>query len=258
MRGLRIKAPTKNCYLTSYTSSVYRRTKPAAACAVLQISKMKVLVLFVAVLALSAANLLAHFATANPLTDRQSCGGTTLSSECTQALVDAQHASSLFYMNTNPASLLADAYPPILDRLCSSACLGPIMRIYVCLNLVDSFARQCTRHADGTFCLVKVLQQAAAMNGTSYVPTCVNMQTNMCDTACQTAYRTTSAMLGCCGGSWFASPSSPLTNTLGRNFATCNVTLEDACSTPSSGAASIYLSTLLVVALILLSIGMLI
>ena len=218
---------------------------------------MKVLLLFVAVLALSAANLLAHFAEANSLTDRQSCGGTTLSSECTKALVDAQHAASLFYTDMNPGNILLDTYPPILDRLCSSACLGPIMRIYTCLNLVDSFAQQCTRHADGTFCIVKLLQGAATMNG-NYVPNCVNMQTNMCDAACQTAHRTISATLGCCGGTWFANPSSSIPHTLGGNFATCNVTLEDACSTPTAGAASIYLSTLLVVVLILLSIGMLI
>ena len=231
---------------------------------------MKVLVLFAAVLTLSAANPLApsfanplaHFVAANSLTNRQadppSCGGTTLSSECTQALIDSQRAASMFYTDPSPDPFeLASSFQPLYVKVCSSQCLGTLLKIYACLNLLDAFALQCTRHADGTYCPVKLLEEAAVMNGTvSLVPPCV--QTNMCDAACQTTYRTTSAGLGCCGGTWFASPSSPLTNTLGRNFATCNVTLEDACSTPTAGAASIYLSTLLVVALILLSIGMLI
>ena len=114
------------------------------------------------------------------------------------------------------------------------------------VNVTDMLQTYCTRHADGTFCPLKILEEST---GTLPVPLCTTGLPNACNTTCQESYCRLSSRLGCCGGTWFAPLSS-----FERFFNSCNVTLarEEQCA-PASGAGVLYLSMLLVVAASLLS-----
>ena len=105
----------------------------------------------------------------------------------------------------------------------------------------------CTRHTDGTFCPVKLLEAA---NGDPILPTCA--REGGCDNTCQQSYRRLSSTLGCCGSSWFDNPFYTASSGVSF-FNSCNVTLDGPCE-PASGAGVLYLSMLLVIAASLLSI----
>ena len=158
-----------------------------------------------------------------------------------------------------------DTMSRLLDTLCSSQCLSSFVTHRICTRLGTTLLRQgelevnytltllCTRHADGTFCPVKVLEAA---NGDPLLPACA--RGGGCDSTCQQSYRNLSSTLGCCGSTWFDHPVFPADSGV-PFFDSCNVTLDGPCEPASptaglaSGAGALYLSMLLVVAASLLS-----
>ena len=150
-----------------------------------------------------------------------------------------------------------------LEQLCTRECLSTYSTFFTCtnnifgtpngVNITEVSQTYCTRHADGTFCPLKILEEST---GTSPVPLCTPGLLNICNSTCQESYRSLSSRLGCCGGTWFTNPS-PLSG-FERFFNSCNVTLEEQCEPASlplsgSGAGVLYLSMLLVVTASLLS-----
>ena len=183
--------------------------------------------------------------------------------QCLQAFTDASrqvsrifHHQEYFY-GKKSTDCDRDTMSRLLDTLCSRDCLSSFATHRICTGLGTSQLQQqelevnrtltllCTRHADGTFCPVKVLE---ATNGNLTLPTCA--RGGGCDSACQQSYRSLSSTLGCCGSSWFVNPFYAYSG--GRFFKSCKVTLDGPCE-PASGAGVLYLSMLLVVAASLLS-----
>ena len=162
-------------------------------------------------------------------------------------------------LNPDTVDCNRDTAARFLEQLCTRECFSTFPPFYTCVivnvlgttvNVTDVFQTYCSRHADGTFCPLKILEEST---GTSPVPLCTPGLTglpNACNSTCQESYRRLSSRLGCCGGTWFANPS-PLSS-FERFFSSCNVTLEEQCA-PASGAGVLYLSMLLVVAASLLS-----
>ena len=163
-----------------------------------------------------------------------------------------------------------------LDILCSSLCIPSLRNTATCQifprpNVMELLQLYCIRHADGTFCPVKILDEST---DTSPVPLCTPGLPNTCNSTCQESYRNLSSRLGCCGGTLFTNSISPLSQ-FERFFDACNVTLDNSSCIPASlsiptsisspeptsspkpasgsGAGVLYLSILLVVAASLLS-----
>ena len=178
--------------------------------------------------------------------------------QCTQAFNDALQQVGRFFQNQraftgNLTDCDRDTMGRILDTLCSRDCLSSFVTHRICTRLEVGEAEVnatltllCTRHADGTFCPVKVLEAA---NGDPLLPTCA--RGGGCDSTCQQSYRNLSSTLGCCGSTWFDHPLFTTSSGVPL-FDSCNVTLDGPCE-PASGAGVLYLSMLLVVAASLLS-----
>ena len=149
-----------------------------------------------------------------------------------------------------------------LESFCSRECLSTFPTYQICFNRavggqIANLTRTglCTRHADGTFCPVKILEEVTGP-GNAIVPPCAS--NGSCDSDCQASYRNLSSRLGCCGISWYENPlvspssSSPspfsLSGVRGL-FATCNVTLDGPCEAASGATTMVYLSSVLVVAI---------
>ena len=131
-----------------------------------------------------------------------------------------------------------------LDILCSSQCIPSLPNYLTCndrffprpnaiksrQNVIESLQLYCSRHADGTFCPVKILDEST---GTSPVPQCTPGLPNTCNSNCQESYRNLSSRLGCCGGALFTNSISPLSQ-FERFFNSCNVTLDSSSCIPAS------------------------
>ena len=160
--------------------------------------------------------------------------------QCTQAFTDAFQQVGRISQNQrdfrgNLTDCDRDTMSRILDTLCSRDCLSSFVTHRICTRLVANLLRQgelevnatltllCTRHADGTFCPVKVLEAA---NGDPILPTCA--RGGGCNSTCQQSYRRLSSTLGCCGSSWFDNPIFSLGNPsiFSPFFDSCNVTLD--------------------------------
>ena len=107
----------------------------------------------------------------------------------------------------------------------------------------------CIRHADSTFCSLKILEVTGP--GNAFAPPCA--VGDSCDSDCQASYLNLSSRLGCCGSSWYDNPAFPSfistpSNVRGQ-FATCNVTLNGPCEPASGATTMVYLSSVLVVAI---------
>ena len=144
-----------------------------------------------------------------------------------------------------------------LETFCSRECLSTFPTYQICLNRavgerIANLTRigLCTRHADGTFCPVKILEEVTGP-GNAIVPPCASG--GSCDSDCQASYRNLSSRLGCCGSSWYENPVLPTffssLSGVGRLFATCNVTLDGPCEAASGATTMVYLSSVLVVAI---------
>ena len=146
-----------------------------------------------------------------------------------------------------------------LENLCSSECLSTFPTYQICVHRATvgeqianvTLTGLCTRHADGTFCPLKVLEEAAGP-GYAIVPPCANGSS--CYSVCRASYHNLSSRLGCCGSSWYDNPAFPpfFSSTLysvRRQFATCNVTLDGPCEAASGATTMVYLSSVLVVAI---------
>ena len=179
--------------------------------------------------------------------------------QCTQAYDDVIQLGRRMLSNQmsfigNFTDCDRDTMSRLLDTLCSRDCLSSFVTYRFCtrelavaeLEVNTTLNLLCTRHADGTFCPVKVLEAA---NGDPLIPTCA--RGGGCDSACQQSYRNLSSTLGCCGSTWFDHPVVTTLNGV-RFFNSCNVTLDGLCE-PASGAGVLYLSMLLVAAASLLS-----
>ena len=162
-------------------------------------------------------------------------------------------------LNPDTVDCNRDTAAFFLEQLCTRECLSTYPTFFTCtfstttVNVTEILQAYCTRHADGTFCPLKILEEST---GTSPVPQCTTGLPNTCNSTCQESYRSLGSRLGCCGGTWFTNPS-PLSG-FERFFNSCNVTLEEQCEPTSlppsgSGAGVLYLSILLVVTASLLS-----
>ena len=216
------------------------------------------LVITLATLALSNANpmvtSLRHLSTRQT---SQSCGGVTIPQRCIQAQVDYQHASAEILANftSDSGARLTSALATYLGVYCSDDCLRPVLAVDACKNNGSAaFVNNvlCARHEDGTYCPLKVFGEMVPTPG--FVPSCVSAASTSCSATCRQAYLDTRTRLGCCGASYYGNNvTSPLYSLYGRNFATCNVTLGDPCPS-ASGAATICLNFLLMIAVIMLSV----
>ena len=173
--------------------------------------------------------------------------------------------------NLTPAealSRLSGLLQSTLGVLCSSECLDPYIR---CIGNSSEQVRNlitqinCVRAEDGNYCPAKVLEEQAQRPGVVLIPSdCRAVSSTTCSSSCQQTYRQLRDDLGCCAATFFANPSSSLFS-LGRNFATCNVTLGNPCSgatcnvtlgNPCSGAATIYFHLVLALAMVLVAFAM--
>ena len=164
----------------------------------------------------------------------------------------------------------------LLEIFCTRECLSTFPTYQTCVNIANgeqvanlTLTGFCTRHADGTFCPLKIIEETTGPDN-AFVLSCASG--GSCDSDCQASYRNASGRLGCCGSSWYENPvfsasSSPNPSDIGRLFANCNVTLNGPCeaatattaaatattatASPSmSGATTmVYLSSVLVVAI---------
>ena len=184
------------------------------------------------------------------------------SSRCLRAYTDVVELID-GRIESNQASFIGntdcdrDTVESLLNIFCSGDCLRSFVNYRRCVedpllreNAVNiSLSFLCTRHTDGSFCPVKVLDTA---NGDPVLPACA--RGGQCNSTCQQTYRSLSTRLGCCGRSWFGQSSSNM-----PFFDSCNVTLDGPCEPasptagPVSGAGVLYLSMLLVAAASLLS-----
>ena len=144
-----------------------------------------------------------------------------------------------------------------LKSFCSRECLSTFPTYQICVRRVAgeqianfTLAGLCTRHADGTFCPLKILEEATG-SGNAFAPPCAS--NGSCDSDCRASYRNLSSRLGCCGSSWYENPVLPTffssLSGVERLFATCNVTLDGPCEAASGATTMVYLSSVLVVAI---------
>lgn len=151
-------------------------------------------------------------------------------------------------------SRLSGVLQSALDVLCSSDCLNLFIRCIGNSEQARNLTTQvtCVKAEDGNYCPAKVLQVQAQRPGALLLPAdCAGVLTT-CSSSCQQAYRQLKSDLGCCAATFYANPSTGLQPLLGRNFATCGVSLDNPCS----GAAIICLNLVLVFAMILVSFAM--
>ena len=203
------------------------------------------------------------------------CSRLTIPTQCVQAFNDIRQTVTRIglVLTSDEIDCTKAALEGLLEILCSRDCLSTFPVYQTCINGVAgmqfvnlTLTGLCTRHADGTFCPVKLVEEATGP-GNAFVPPCA--VGGSCDSDCQASYRNLSSRLGCCGSSWYDNPLlfNPGVNTLGlanliggnfgRLFATCNVTLDGPCtaatataSASTSGATTVvYLSSVLVVAI---------
>ena len=145
---------------------------------------------------------------------------------------------------------------PLLENICSRECLSTLPAYQICVKRATSevanftLTGYCTRHADGTFCPLKILEEVTGP-GNAFAPPCAS--NGSCDSDCQAFYRNLSSRLGCCGSSWYENPVLPTffssLSSVRRQFATCNVTLDGPCEAASGATTMVYLSSVLVVAI---------
>ena len=147
-----------------------------------------------------------------------------------------------------------------LENFCSRECLSTFPTYQICVGgaageQIANFTLTglCTRHADGTFCPLKILEEATGP-GNAFAPPCANVLRGSCDSDCRTSYRSLSSRLGCCGSSWYDNPAFPsifsyTPSGVRRQFATCNVALDGPCEVVSGATTMVYLSSVLVVAI---------
>ena len=236
------------------------------------------LVITLATLALSNANPMVT--SLRHLSTRQtspSCGDVTVPEHCVQAQVDYQQTLVKIFNNLTSDAVTShtSAMATYLGVLCSGDCLRPILAVDACENNgsaafgINNLV--CARHEDSTYCPAKVFQELAVRNSSTpgFVPSCVSAASTNCSATCRQAYLDTRTRLGCCGASYYGNNvTSPLYSLFGRNFELCDVTLGDPCpaasqllpspslspSPSASGAATICLNFLLMIAVIMLSV----
>ena len=102
-----------------------------------------------------------------------------------------------------------DTVERLLEIACSTECLSAFQGALPCFSARDGYLDElslnrtlqvyCPRHEDGTFCPVKVLEEAT---GTPQrpVPLCAPDAPGQCNSTCQESYRNLRSRLGCCGG----------------------------------------------------------
>ena len=245
-------------YKRSSTSSRFSHRKFS------EVTMICTLVVFVAACA-------AVTAAAEPrlVSPRQSCP-VTLPAQCTQQSIEyirlLQGITSVI-RTPETVNRLADTIGPFLETFCNSDCLEVVLRAYACaitnVNQLQNLTTDmlCSRQEDGTLCPVKIVQELNRTTTSSstgnLLPLCLTGPTPTqlnCDTACQQSYTEVRNRLGCCGANWYGARSpNPGYRAFGNNFAVCNVTLGNVCT---SGAAGLYLNVLLIAAVILLSMAM--
>ena len=145
----------------------------------------------------------------------------------------------------------------LLENFCSRECLSTFPTYQICLNRVygemdANLTREmiCTQHGDGTFCPLKIAEEATGP-GNAIVPPCASG--GSCDSDCQASYRNLRERLGCCGSSMYANRAFgafiATRSNVRRQFATCNVTLNGPCKRVSAATTMVHLSSVLVVAI---------
>ena len=221
---------------------------------------MMLLVITLATLALSNANPMVT--SLRHLSTRQtspSCGNVTVPEHCIRAQVDYQHASVEILTNftSDSGARLTSAIATFLGFYCSDDCLRPFLAVDACENNGSAaFATNnldCAQHEDGTYCPAKVYGELVR-NSSIPVPSCVSAASPNCSATCRQAYLDTRSRLGCCAASYYGNnETSPFYSFFGRNFEICDVTLGDPCPS-ASGAATICLNFLLMIAVIMLSV----
>ena len=147
-----------------------------------------------------------------------------------------------------------------LEKFCSRECLSTYPTYEMCVSETTGERRAnftltglCTRHADGTFCPLKILEVATGP-GNAFAPPCANVLRRSCNSGCQASYHSLSSRLGCCGSSWYDNPAFPSIFPytpfgVRRQFAICNVALDGPCEAVSGATTMVYLSSVLVVAI---------
>ena len=163
----------------------------------------------------------------------------------------------LLALGTNGIHCTRGTLQAQLEIFCSREYLSTFPTYQTCVNRVRgeqvahlTLTGLCTRHADGMFCPVKILEEATGP-GNAFAPPCASG--GSCDSDCQASYRNLSSRLGCCGSSWYENPVLPTffssLSGVGRQFATCNVTLDGPCEAASGATTMVYLSSVLVIAI---------
>ena len=145
-----------------------------------------------------------------------------------------------------------------LENLCSRECLSTFLPYQICASKAAgeqianfTLTGLCTRHADGTFCPLKIVEEGTGP-GNAFAPPCA--AGGSCDSDCQASYRNLSNKLGCCGSSWYENPALPSFSSINNSrvhslFATCNVMFDGPCEAASGPTTMVYLSSVLVVAI---------
>ena len=188
------------------------------------------------------------------------CGGVTIPQRCIQAQVDYQQTLQQIFTNltSDTGARLTSALATFVGVFCSDDCLRPLLAVDACENNGSAASAVsnllCARHEDGTYCPVKVFEELVRNSSTpGLVPSCFSPASPNCSATCRLAYLDTRTRLGCCGATYYGNnETSPLYSLFGRNFEICDVTLGDPC--PASGAATICLNFLLMIAVIMLSV----
>ena len=185
-------------------------------------------------------------------------------------VVQASQGLQWILGHTDDINCFRATFQAQLEIFCSRECLSTWLTYQTCVKGAFgadlTLTSLCTRHADGTFCPLKILEEATGP-GNTFVPPCASGDS--CDSDCQASYHNLSSRLGCCGSSWYENPltyTSSMQSYVRRLFATCNVTLDGPCeaaiataatatatatASPSmSGATTmVYLSSVLMVAI---------
>ena len=202
------------------------------------------------------------------------CSRLTIPTQCVQAFNDIRQTVTRIglVLTSDEIDCTKAALEGLLEILCSRDCLSTFPVYQTCINGVAgmqfvnlTLTGLCTRHADGTFCPVKLVEEATGP-GNALVPPCASG--GSCDSDCQASYRNLSSRLGCCGSSWYKNPllfnpvnpvrlDNLISGNLGRLFATCNVALNGPCAAATATALAstsgtttmVYFNSVLVVAI---------